>query len=400
MSQNINTDERQTRVLFLDGMRGWASLMVLFSHLAVFFLANTVPGLKNWLFGFLSDGNFAVFIFFVLSGFALSINFIQTGKIAGLTSLALRRFLRLAIPIFFSALLAFLLMRLNLYFNAVAGAITGNAWTAQFFNFQTSLAGLLKFSFYDVFFHHNADASFNPALWTMSIELWGSFLVFSLCALFMRLRSRVLILGIIMVYLAIENNIWYLPFVSGMLLALVHTNYALTLNRYFQYLAPILIALVVYYSASTMRGGIFGLPAMPRGDFLNILAASALLLSATCTRQIKRFFENRLSQYLGRISFSLYLTHFMVLCSFSSYLQVKLEHLNWGWSREWKSALIFLASMVACIGVAHFFQHAENFAIAVTRKFSKLMMGEAPKPVSQDISLAVLIPETSVMPAT
>ena len=75
-------------------------MMVLFSHLVLFFLANSVPVLQGWWFAFISDGNLAVFIFFVLSGFALSVGYIETEKTSVLTSLALRRYSRLAIPIF------------------------------------------------------------------------------------------------------------------------------------------------------------------------------------------------------------------------------------------------------------------------------------------------------------
>jgi hypothetical protein len=60
------------RVVFLDGVRGWASLMVVLSHLLPCFLAITTPAYRHWYLTFVSDGNFAVYIFFVLSGFALS----------------------------------------------------------------------------------------------------------------------------------------------------------------------------------------------------------------------------------------------------------------------------------------------------------------------------------------
>lgn len=370
--QNLNPEKE--RVVFLDGIRGWASVMVLLSHLAVFFLANTVPGLKGWFFGFATDGNLAVFIFFVLSGFALSTGYVQSGKLSVLTSLTLRRYLRLAIPIFFSSLLAFALMCLGLFFNTGAGELSQNAWTSNFYTFQTSLLSCMKFALYDVFVRYDGAVSFNPVLWTMSIELWGSFVVFAICALVMHLRARMLILASIIGYLYVVNSIWYLPFVSGIAITLVHHRYGLSLNRYFRFAAPLLIGLIIYYSASTMRGGAFGLPAMPRADLYNILAASGLVLVAACTTQVRRFFESKLSKYLGSISFSLYLTHFMVICSFSSYLLIWLE--RFGLSRETSSAINFLVSVPACILVAHQFRHVENFAIAMARRFSTYMMRE------------------------
>lgn len=367
--------QEENRVVFLDGIRGWASLMVLLSHLLVFFLANNVPGLKGWFFGFASDGNLAVFIFFVLSGFALSTGYLTTGRLDVLTSQALRRYLRLALPILFSSLMLLVVWKSGFLFNQSAGMMSGNAWTTKFYQFETGFLGCLKFALYDVFFRYDGATSYNPALWTMAIELWGSFVVFSICALVMQLRTRLLVLGVCIAYLVVVNNIWYLPFVCGLAIALLHRRYGLLPGRLSNIAALLIAAFVVYYSASTMRGGLFGLPAMPRGDLLNIAAACGVVVLAACNPLARRFFENRVSRYLGKISFSLYLTHFLVLCSFSSYLMLQIDGL--GIKGETASAINFAASLLVCLLVAQAFCYVENFSIRTARRFSDWMMGKS-----------------------
>ena len=64
------------RLEFLDGLRGWGALMVFLYHLIVQLLSNTAPPYRSKYLAFLLDGDFAVFIFFVLSGFVLSIKFV------------------------------------------------------------------------------------------------------------------------------------------------------------------------------------------------------------------------------------------------------------------------------------------------------------------------------------
>lgn len=59
------------RIDFLDGIRGWASVAVLYSHLIACFLAPKYVFLQSRAFVFVSDGNLAVNIFFVLSGMVL-----------------------------------------------------------------------------------------------------------------------------------------------------------------------------------------------------------------------------------------------------------------------------------------------------------------------------------------
>jgi peptidoglycan/LPS O-acetylase OafA/YrhL len=184
-----------------------------------------------------------------------------------------------------------------------------------------------------------------------------------------------LILGVILFYLYIVNNIYYLPFVCGICIAIFHHKPNEKVAKYVAFLSPLILGLVVYYSCSTMRGGILGLPAMPRTDILNILAASALVFVASCTPAVRSFFQNRLSKYLGSISFPLYLTHFLVICSFSSYLLLELQ--KFGFSPERSNVINCVVSFVVCIVVAHLFRYVENFAIRTARKFSHLLMCEA-----------------------
>ncbi|OIN94171.1 MAG: hypothetical protein AUJ20_01615 [Comamonadaceae bacterium CG1_02_60_18] len=115
------------RSYFLDGIRGWASLMVLFSHLVVFFLANSIKEFQPWIFGIITDGNLVIFIFFVLSGFVLTLGYVQKGERQIIVALALRRYPRFAIPIICTCILVYLLAQNGLFFNHEAGLLTKNA---------------------------------------------------------------------------------------------------------------------------------------------------------------------------------------------------------------------------------------------------------------------------------
>ncbi len=362
----------QGRAIFVDGIRGWASLMVLFSHLVVFFFSNSIPALKPWIFGVAADGDLAIYIFFVLSGFALSIGYVQTGKLQILTALALRRYVRLAIPIVSTIFCAYLLLEFGLFYNIEAGKLSGNVWPLDFYTFPPDLFNSMKFALYGVFTYWDASLSYNPVLWTMSIELWGSFVVFSICALVLHLRTRMLILGVILFYFYLMNNYYYLPFISGICIAIFYHNPNEKIARTISYLSPMLLGLVIYYSGSTMRGALFDIPVIPRSGNLNVLAASVLVFVVLCTPILRTFFQNRLSRYLGSISFPLYLTHFLIICSFSSFVLIKLQRM--GFSTVQGNAINCVMSLVFCMVVAHFFRPVEAFAIQTARKFSDVLM--------------------------
>src|SRR4051812_4008381 len=104
----------QGRFAELEGLRGVAAIMVVLYHFLLAFYSLAFLGIGNGyevaqhmrlednLYGnpimaFLS-GSFAVAIFFVLSGFVLSIGFFATKKHEILQKLAAKRYLRLMLP--------------------------------------------------------------------------------------------------------------------------------------------------------------------------------------------------------------------------------------------------------------------------------------------------------------
>lgn len=378
MTQAINVNvvvespAAQDRLVFLDGLRGWAALMVVLSHLLVFFVSGTVQTYKAWYWAFPTDGNLAVFIFFVLSGFALSIGYIQTGRLSLITALCVRRYLRLAIPILCVSLLAYALHASGLLYNVDAGKSAGNKWLANFYDFAPDLLGSIKFGLYDVFVHSDAARSYNPILWTMPIELYGSFIVFSVCALLMHLKKRLFFIAAILLYFVLTKDIYYLSFIAGVCIALCFHYREKAIFRKTRFVLPLLLLAAIYYSTVSLRGRGLPVPQIARGDFLSILAAAGIVFVAAFYAPFRRFLETPLSRYLGSISFPIYLTHFIVICSFSSGMLLYLTVSEYGYGAT-SVHFNVLASLLACFAVAHLFRHVENFTIVVARRFSDYM---------------------------
>jgi peptidoglycan/LPS O-acetylase OafA/YrhL len=115
------------RLLALEGLRGVAAIVVVIFHALLIFYEYMVfgpsvastqhMGLEDNLFGspfrIFFAGTFAVAIFFVLSGFVLSIGFLSKGKKIILQKLALKRYLRLMLPALASVMIAWLLITLG-----------------------------------------------------------------------------------------------------------------------------------------------------------------------------------------------------------------------------------------------------------------------------------------------
>jgi peptidoglycan/LPS O-acetylase OafA/YrhL len=359
------------RVAFLDGVRGWASLMVVFSHLGACFLALNTPAYRHWYFAFISDGNLAVYIFFVLSGFALSIRFVQTENPRIPVELALRRYPRLTLPIFAASALAYALMKLHLFFNVAASTPAhGEEWLGTFYRFEPTLSQFLKFTLYQVYFHYEIPTSYDQVLWTMSTEFVGSMLVFFLCLILPYLRYRWIVLGLVGGVMLATNS-FLLPFVLGLAMAFafetrVRREYDHSLLALAASLALILAAAA--YSPISFKGFPTIHAITVRNTFPTTIFAALFVFGVSLSARVRGFFSNPLSRYLGSISFPLYLMHTLVICSFSSWLFLRGTNVH----------VNLLASLAVCLLSADLFKYVERASIRLARLCSDALMQRLP----------------------
>lgn len=217
--------------LFLDGLRGWASLYVCFSHfIGVFWSSSTLSydgDRTMYNVPLVLNGSLFVYVFFVLPGFALSTGYVSKRRNvansllrpAGLARLAVQRYLRLAVPIFAVAVVTAILVSAGAMRNVEAGYAITSTWLGCFYRFVPSAKQVVRFSFGDALFG-NADfpTSLISQAWTMPLEFSGSFIVFVLCWIFEDAKQRILIYGFAAVLLKAYAS-QLVGFVYGMAIA-------------------------------------------------------------------------------------------------------------------------------------------------------------------------------------
>lgn len=348
------------RNLVLDGIRGWAALAVVLFH----FIEEPLKGMTSvvtdsWLF-FLLDGTFYVCIFFVVSGQALSASFMRTGDIASVDALLLKRYARLTIPIVLSCMLVYILFSMNLTFHKQATEVLHNQmWMGRFMSHTNmDLLAVVKYSLIDVYTKHILATSPNPFLWTMSVEMVGSLLVFCVCYVWGRLKFPLATLIFATVFL-LSLGTFYSLFLAGVAISaatLSHDRRACNINfdnslfRLATLAIPIASLLLIH---------------LLRDVIIPVAVYSALAILSVLSLQhhtaYRRFLTTPFSLFLGRISFPLYAIHFAVLISPAAYL----------WSQSALSSVlksdvlgqlsIGLLGAIACIPVAYVFVRIEKF---------------------------------------
>lgn len=323
-----------------EGVRGLAALTVFFAHFGLCFFPggfNTLyPGLQTSpaaegaieaflrtpLLTLLWNGNFAVCIFFVLSGFVLSKPYYAGNQIETLRDRYLKRYLRLSIPIAASVLLGYALMRAGLLRSAAAAELSHSDWLKTYWSFSPSFADALRDAAYRVIFL--GEFRFNPPLWTMKIEFIGSLITFAFYALMPEgsawRKALHFIIAIVSVGIFTQREaIFYYAFLlGGQLWSLPRPKGT------YKYLA---LGAGLLVSSFQYRPGFAWLPDPVWWDqkyFYSVLGAFFVLWSLR-SGIADRLLAAAPMRVLGRISFSLYLTHFLVLGTFSCWFYVRYQ---------------------------------------------------------------------------
>lgn len=348
------------REKYLDGLRGWAAVAVVLHHLGLVLWPNWAPGFQP-LF---SDGSFAVFIFFVLSGYVLSIGFFRTDDPRVVVDLALRRYLRLTIPILGVSLLALALMKLGLMWNLPAAKPAGSEnWLGIFYGFQPSAGGALNFATWRVYVDANSSTSYNSSLWTMPVEMGGSIMVFA----FLLIAGRRLWAQLVGHVLLLSVTAWLASPLFAMAAGVAVAHFASTRAHRELLVSPRVIGaswLVL------LVGGICA--AFRPTNFAPILlglCSTAVVYSVLINPTLQAALASPISRWLGRVSFSLYLVHLLVICSFTSWGYLALG--NGHGLGVTGSGVLLVATLVMSMLVATLFYPIEKAGIAVARRFSQ-----------------------------
>ena len=350
------------RLHHIDGIRGWAAMAVLFSHLCHEVFGKLFPQYNNLVLRVILDGNLAVCIFFVLSGDALSTAFLSSGRYSILAKMTVKRYFRLAGPILLSCILVYALMCCGLIYSHEAAFLVNNEpWLGAFLNFQPSLLDAIKFGLRFAFTDPFSAPSYNNFLWPMGIELVGSFGLFLYLALYKNLKYPLASVGFFAIIFTISRSYFGL-FCIGIIFS------HLRINGFFErvihsesgknlMLFGNILWLCLAFLAASLDEKVFQ---------INIVLAGLFIFLAYCQIWTIQFFSNSLSRFLGRISFPLYITHFAVIVSYTSFMIVWVSSKNT--LNFTNSFMVAMSSALIAILLADVFSRVELMYLSYLEK--------------------------------
>ncbi|MDQ0922285.1 peptidoglycan/LPS O-acetylase OafA/YrhL [Pseudarthrobacter sp. W1I19] len=302
----------------LDGLRGIAALIVVFSHTALIF-PTWADGLERssrhepdaWVsavqrspFNALFAGGEAVFVFFILSGFVLVLPFFGA-RSPSWVSYYPKRLLRLYVPIVAAVVLTAVLV-------AAVPRVTSpeQTWWVDVHSGAITLKGLVREAFALL-----GTGRYNSVLWSLKWELIFSLLlpVFVLLAVLLRRWWLAGASGMILLAsagLSIGSDcLQYLPmFGIGAFLAAGYKHIGALADRKAVGIASMAAAAVLF-------SAVWSTPGVPARRLLLLIACTALVIAFLVWSPAIRFSSRRTVVWLATRSFSLYLVHEPIIVS-------------------------------------------------------------------------------------
>jgi len=322
-------EQKAGKLVPLEGLRGVAAVIVMLGHMV---RGLVPPGPGGWdglhqFHSWLLNGGAAVTVFFVLSGFILSLPFANDRSPLRVLTALLKRWPRLAALTTIACLFSWALIVLSQDNYQQAAAVTGNEWMASHFNaplkgHEISWMAALRDGLYQAFL--SGGSRFDSPLWTMRIELFGSFAIFLMAPVLFELQHWPLRLAIVGGVINAAGSAFPLTYVSdflvGTVLAMLFAE-----NRMPKFsnwsAAGIGLGGVYLFCFSATENHLIHAPIraiLPTGEtahFVWDVSAALIIMVLLGNPFLRHVFSKNWAIWLGLLSFPIYLLHVPIMLS-------------------------------------------------------------------------------------
>ncbi len=353
------------RLDFIEGLKGIGAMQVVVLHyISAFFPVmarfDGAPryAFETWFatspFFFIYNGFAAFNLFFLMSGFVLAPSFARITN--GWLMQALRRVFRLFLPMAAAFLIAIILFLIFPHAKENANAIAGSGWLAGSENNPMTFASLAKDMFLNSMilgyrersiaasigplypYLTSWSQSINGPFWTLHIILWGSFLLLLMTWLRQRLPRYLFWAASFGVFLVTGTG-GFSMFLIGYFL---YDFFLFIQKQNFRHigLAGIACLVVGLFIINTkdlpQLQPIFDLQNAIRSgptlysEWLNEVGAIFVFAGVLMSAPVTKFLSAPIFLWLGRISFSVFLTHFPILFTISCTVFAATAGLGYG----------------------------------------------------------------------
>lgn len=386
------------RLDWITGVKGWCCVTVVILHLLACFYSEVLTA-ATYIFdgstynyisltplNILFNGSFSVYIFWMISSFLIAISWYEKHSSADMERKLLNKYFRPLLPIIICSVLAFILIKTNLYYNVQAGEIIGNSFFTNerdwsLVTFRTLVEDVLWNDFF------TGRVTLIPPLWTMPTELIGSCMTVLLLVLFGDNKYRYILWGILSVIL-LKYSVLYLCFIMGIVLADYIRNMKKPLTGLGMLSFCVGVVLGSYPPSGIPQSGIYGWiyqnVVVKYNEFLlvgtgvhlmYVLAAALILFGCISCVFLRKSMENPLFVWLGERSFYIYILHIPIIMSVTAWTFVKIYNSSF----KYKVSVVVsgVVTFIVCLAFSEILRYiSEKWLTPLTKRMVDLLTGK------------------------
>lgn len=299
----------------LEGIRVIACIGVFLCHFRGAFLPDRIIGIIDYTpLKIMTAGYPMVRIMFVLSGFVISYKYFKNQKYDDVVIDVVKRWFRLFPGILVANVIVCMMMKGGLFFNGEAAQLSGSQDFLGIFNqFTPNLFHAIKEGLFTIYL--NGANGYIAPLWTMTYEFLGSILILAAISVFKGSPLRILFYVVELGFFKSYYN--YL--VVGMLICDIYFNAGVNeklkekqmFNNIVCFMAAFVICMIQLDDTNKEIRVIYGVSLIV--FFMTLLNSKWAEKTMGCSFVVS----------LGKISFPIYILHWPIIESFSSWYYIK-----------------------------------------------------------------------------
>ena len=315
---------------YLDGMKGLACLFILLGHFTgIYKYAENASQIDSWFVRILTEGpvsiftaeSFWLYLFFVISGYLLIIS--TPRKIRDFLVKCTKRILRLAIPIWGTAIFIFVIQNTIGFYNHSVQAIVQNTWLMHLYGSRLTVLDILKEPFFVLIL---GTSKFNSPFWCLRDMLISSFLIYGVGWICKSKKTETIAVCVLTVLAAITGRSIIMACLCGSCARLLREKAEIQNKKNIMVLAGLLLPLVAFWVGNPV--------------FTSIAFAS-FLIAVPQVERVKSIFECKLVKRLGAVSFGIYALHWPIINSIG--LRIIVMSTN-----KMRADMMMIASLLCC----------------------------------------------------
>lgn len=379
--------KNNNKIYWINGLKGVAAVVVLIHHFALFFYPAFIePAISNIktsgnlelkiartplnIFGW--GGNSAVCIFFLLSGFLIAFNFFKSPNKIDNVKKIVKRYLKLVIPILISSIIIFFIVKSRIFRTDHLIEVYKNLGLRNnYAEYNQTIFEVICDSIIGLF--KTGSFPINPPMWTMRVELIYSVATMIYLSAIGKSDKRYIIYFFTILFMI---NSYFLCFILGVILCDLWYNKNEIfdkLNRFDIKLIILIIGLffisTTYINQSEILYSIINnlFKGIDYMVFYHSFGAFFIVLFLMISKKSQKIFSMKLFNWLGDLSLSIYLFHWVIINTVSMFtVSFLIKYLKY-----YQACIIsFIITFIVVILISKYF---DKYIKKITKKSTDMI---------------------------